>query len=240
MSNGVGIEERLSGLRERLRRAALGAGRDPAGVELVGVSKRKPAADIVAAVRAGLAAVGENYVQEAVAKLPSVLTELQEAGVAPPRWHFIGQLQRNKARVVVQNFDVVETVDRESLGFELDRRARQAGRHLDILLQVNLSGEAQKGGVDPRALGALFEASRSWPQLEAIGLMTVPAASTRPEESRPAFRALRELRDGLREKPGGDSLRELSMGMSADFEVAVEEGATIVRIGSAIFGAREV
>lgn len=232
------IRTRLDAVRERIARAAERAGRDPMAISLVGVSKRKPAADVAAAVNAGLTHVGENYVQEALKKLPAVREELA-AGIAPPRWHFIGQLQRNKARDVAQHFDVVETVDRESLGRELDRRAAAADRHLDALLQVNLSGEPQKGGAPPDAVKALLAASEAWSRLRIVGLMTVPAAAVKAEDSRATFRALRELRDSLATERGGKDLQELSMGMSADFEIAIEEGATIVRVGTAIFGARE-
>jgi hypothetical protein len=139
---------------------------------------------------------------------------------------------------VAKSFDVVETVDRESLGAELDRRAQRAGRSLEVLLQVNLSGEPQKGGVDPQALPDLLLASQQWSNLRVVGLMTIPAPADDPEASRPTFARLRKLAEALRTAPGGEHLRELSMGMSADFEVAIEEGATIVRIGTEIFGSR--
>jgi pyridoxal phosphate enzyme (YggS family) len=163
---------------------------------------------------------------------------LEESGHKAPRWQFIGQLQRNKARLVARDFDVIQTVDRESLGAELDRRAERLSRHLEVLLQVDLSGEERKGGAAPEDLPALLAASRRWPHLRVSGLMAIPEPSLDPEASRPAFARLRELRDALREHPGGEHLVELSMGMSQDFEVAIEEGATIVRIGTAIFGAR--
>jgi pyridoxal phosphate enzyme (YggS family) len=230
------IAARLAAVRERVRRAAVRAGLQPERVALVGVAKRKPSQLVAAAVRAGLRDIGENYLQEAREKIPKVKAELEATGVPEPRWHFVGQLQRNKAREVARSFDVVETVDRESLGRELDRRARSAERTLDVLLQVNLSDEPQKGGVDPQALPDLLAASRVWSNLRVVGLMTIPAAAEDPEASRPAFARLRKLAEALRGAPGGDQLRELSMGMSADFEVAIEEGATIVRIGTEIFG----
>lgn len=238
MTSGREIEVRLASVRERVAHAALRVGRKPDEIAIVAVAKRKSPERIVAAVRAGVRDLAENYVQEALAKIPIVNAELQRAGLALPRWHFVGQLQRNKARDVVRWFDTVASVDREALGAELDRRAEQEDRRLDVLLQVNLSGEAQKGGVDPAALPALLEASRGWTRLRAIGLMTVPAAAADPEASRPAFAQLRALRDELREKPGGELLSELSMGMTGDFEIAIEEGATIVRVGTAIFGPR--
>jgi pyridoxal phosphate enzyme (YggS family) len=232
------IESRLASVRERIASAAARVGRQPTEITLVGVAKRKRPELIVAAVRAGLRDLAENYVQEAAAKVPVVNTELANEGLAPPRWHFVGQLQRNKARDVVRLFDVIACVDREPLGAELEHRALEQDRRLDALLQVNLSGEAQKGGVEPDALPALLEASAQWSRLRVVGLMAVPAATAEPEDSRPAFARLRALRDALRGKAGAEHLSELSMGMTGDFEIAIEEGATIVRVGTAIFGAR--
>lgn len=214
------------------------AGRDPAEVALVGVSKRKSAAEVVAAVAAGLDRVGESYVQEAVPKVAAVGARLAERGLPAPRWHFVGRLQRNKARAVAEAFDCVESVDRASLARTLDARAAAAGRTLDALVQVNLSREAQKGGVAPEALPELLADCEPLAHLRIVGLMTVPADAEDPEASREAFARLRALRDTQRERPGGADLRELSMGMSGDFEVAIEEGATLVRVGTAIFGAR--
>jgi hypothetical protein len=134
---------------------------------------------------------------------------------------------------------MVETLDRPSLGRELEKRVAAADGTLQALLQVDVSGEPQKGGVSPEQLGDLFEASRSWPHLEVVGLMAIPAPAADPEQVRPAFARLRELRDGLAGAPGGERLVHLSMGMSADFEIAVEEGATLVRVGTAIFGPRD-
>jgi hypothetical protein len=233
------IAANLAAVRARIARAAARAGRDPAEVGLVGVTKGKPAADVAAAVAAGLERVGENYVQEAVAKLPAVREALEARGLAMPALHFIGQLQRNKARDVVAWFDCVESLDRESLARALDARAAAAGRRLRVLLQVDLSREPGKGGAAPDALPALLEACAGLEHLSLAGLMAVPAPEPDPEASRPAFAGLRALRDALRERPGGAGLRELSMGMSGDFDVAVEEGATLVRVGTAIFGPRD-
>jgi len=235
---GCDIESRLASVRERVADAALRAGRKPEEVTLIGVTKRKRPELIVAAVRAGLRDLAENYVQEAAAKIPAVNSELEREGLAAPRWHFVGQLQRNKARDAVRLFDAIASVDRERLGTELERRAAQEDRRLDALFQVNLSGEPQKGGVDPAALPKLLEASTRWSRLRCVGLMSVPAATANPEDSRPAFASLRALRDELRGEPGGEHLSELSMGMTGDFEIAIEEGATIVRVGTAIFGPR--
>lgn len=233
------VGARLAAVRARVDAATGRAGRAPGSVTLVGVSKGKPAPLVTAAVRAGLRDVGESYAQEARDKVPAVCAELEAEGVAPPRWHFLGRLQRNKARDVARTFDVVEAVDRESLGRELDRYREAADAPLEILLQVNLSREPQKGGIAPEALPHLLAASLEWPKLRVVGLMAIPAASDDPEASRPAFAELRRLGESLRGRAGGATLRELSMGMSADFEVAIEEGATIVRVGTAIFGPRE-
>lgn len=229
------IADRLAEVRQRIAAAAQRAGRSVEDIELVGVAKRFPADDVVAAVRAGLTSVGENYVQEAQTKLADVHAALEAEGRAAPRFHFVGQLQRNKASHAARLFDVVQTVDRASLGDALDKRAGAAGRRLRVLLQVDVSGEAQKGGVDPAALPALLEAGSRWQNLEVAGLMAIPAAAPDP---RAAFARLRSLREALREAPGGETLRELSMGMSGDYEQAIEEGATIVRVGTAIFGPR--
>ena len=229
-----GIDARLAGLRGRIETAARRAGRDPAAVTLLGVAKRIASQAVADAVRAGLADVAENYVQEAVGRR-DVLCALLPAG-PPPRWHFIGRLQRNKARAVAEHFDVVHTLDREALGAALERGAAAAGRRLEVLVQVNTSGEAQKGGVAPEQAAALLEAARAWHHLRVRGLMTIPAPADDPERSRPAFAALRALRDALR--PDHPDLAELSMGMSGDFEVAIEEGATIIRVGTALFGPR--
>jgi len=225
-------------IRERIATAAIRAGRPPESVRLIGVSKRKPAERVAAAVRAGLDDVAENYVQEACSKLVEVRALLEASGHKCPNWHFIGQLQRNKARAVASDFDWLHTVDRERLGHELNRRAASAERTLDVLLQVDLSGEESKGGVAPDALPALLAAAADWPRLRVRGLMAIPAPVETPEAARPAFARLRTLRDELSSAPGGEGLSELSMGMSGDFEVAVEEGATMVRVGTAIFGAR--
>ncbi len=239
MSGETTLAARIAAVRTRIDAAAAAVGRDPKDVTLVGVSKKKPANEVAAAVRAGLTHLGENYVQEARAKLGVVGQLLADPPGPTPRWHFIGQLQRNKARDVVRDFDVIETVDRASLGAELETRAAAAGRTLDVLIQVNVSGEAQKGGVDPDSLEDLLGQSRAWSNLRVIGLMGVPARATNPEANRESFRALRELRDRTREAPGGEGLQQLSMGMSGDFEIAIEEGATIVRVGTSIFGPRE-
>jgi pyridoxal phosphate enzyme (YggS family) len=228
---------RLREVEARIARAAGRAGRDPASVALVGIAKRKPAAAVAGAVRAGLRRIGESYVQEAARKLPELEALLAATGTAPPRRHFVGRLQRNKARDAVRLFDVIESVDRLDLALELERRAAAASRSLDALLQVDLAGEPRKGGVAPADLPRLLDALAKLERLRVRGLMAIPPASDDPERSRPWFAKLRELRDAV--DPGGAGLRELSMGMSADFEIAIEEGATWVRVGTALFGPRE-
>lgn len=230
--------ERLARVRERMERACARAGRAADDVTLVGVSKRQPAERIAASVRAGVAHLGESYVQELRDKRPRVEALVGAEHAARLRWSMVGGLQRNKVRQLLPLVDVVESVDREPLAAELDRRAREAGRVLDVCLQVNLSREPQKSGVAPEELASLLAACAALDRLRVVGLMTVPRASDDPEDSRTAFARLRELRDTLRSAPGGSNLRELSMGMSADFEIAIAEGATRVRIGTALFGPR--
>jgi pyridoxal phosphate enzyme (YggS family) len=231
------IAARLAAVQARIAEAASRAGRPADAVTLVGVTKRHPAPAVAEAIRAGLTCCGESFAQEARDKLPEVARVLGPE-VPPPRWHFVGRLQRNKARLVATSFDCVESVDRVSLATELDRRAGEAGRRLEVLIQVNLSGEAQKGGVEPAELPALLDAAAGLVHLRVSGLMTVPAAAGGPEAARPVFAGLRQLRERLAAE-GHSELVDLSMGMSADFEVAIEEGATLVRVGTAIFGPRE-
>jgi len=229
--DGREIAERLAEVRGRIAVAASRAGRSAEDVTLVAVSKTVPAALVAAAVAAGQRIFGESRVQEALGK-----AEACGPGIA---WHLIGHLQRNKARAAARLFDLVESLDSIDLAAELDRRAAEAGRRLRVLVQVKLGEEATKSGVSPRGAPALIEAALRLPQLELAGLMAIPPPPRVPEDSRPWFARLR----GLREQWDGTccprgTLRELSMGMSADYEVAVQEGATIVRVGSSIFGVR--
>ena len=236
--SGSGAADRLAALRERAAAAARRVGRSPAEVTLVGVAKRQPVERVLEAVAAGLSDVGENFVQEAREKLPALRERLAERGLPAPRFHLVGRLQTNKARFAAVLFDCVQSVDREELARELSRRAEAAGRRLDALVQVNLGGEPQKGGVPPEQLGALLGACAALPGLALAGLMTVPEETADEALLRRRFAALRELRDTFA-RSGHPELRELSMGMSGDFEIAIEEGATQVRIGTALFGARE-
>jgi hypothetical protein len=239
VSGEAEVGRALASVRERVEKAARRAGRDPAEMVLVGVAKGQPIGRVVAALRAGLRDVGESYVQEARATLAETGRLLEAEPGLRPRWHLVGRLQRNKARDAVLLFDVIHSLDRPELARELDRHAARAGRRLDVLLQVNLSGEPRKGGVPPEQAPGLLAACLPLEHLRVVGLMTIPAPSSDAEASRPAFAELRRLRDRMRPAAGGSDLRELSMGMSGDYEVAIEEGATFVRVGAAIFGPRE-
>jgi len=217
------IRANLERVRERIARAAERAGRRPDGVLLIGVSKTVDTARIRAALAAGLPALGENRVQEARAKLA-------ELG-RPVPWHLVGHLQTNKVREALELFDVIHSLDRPELARECDKRARARGRAAEALVEVNLAGEASKGGVEPDRLAALLAAVAPLDHVRVRGLMAIPPEAHDPEAARPWFRALAKL-------GAQHGLAELSMGMSGDFEVAVEEGATMVRVGTAIFGPR--
>jgi PLP dependent protein len=212
-----------------MEEAMLRAGRTAGSVRLIAVSKGKPAEAIRAAYAAGQRDFGENYVQEFSDKAQA-LQDLEGL-----RWHAIGRLQRNKAKQVVRLARVIHAVDREELAIELGRRADAAGLSLDALVEVNISGEASKGGCAPEALEGLLATMRRTAGLRVVGLMTIPPATEDPEATRPVFAALRSLRE---EHGGVRALPELSMGMTHDYEIAIEEGATMVRVGTAIFGAR--
>jgi len=223
------VAARVAEVRKHIDEATLRAGRPAGSVLLLAVSKTKPAEAIRAAYAAGQRDFGENYAQELEQKAKE-LSDLPDL-----RWHFIGRLQRNKAKQVVRVARVVHAIDREELAAELDRRAQAAGVTIDALVEVNVGGEASKGGCEPEALGPLLDAIRRCANLRLRGLMTIPPATEEAEGARPYFAKLRALRDA---HGGVEALPELSMGMTHDFEVAVAEGATIVRVGTAIFGAR--
>lgn len=217
------IRANLEAVHERVARACERAGRKPDDVLLIAVSKTVEIERIRLAVTAGVRALGENRVQEAKEKV---------AGLGRPvPWHLIGSLQTNKARDAVELFDWIHSVDREELARELDRRAHQRERRVKILVQVNVGEEPQKGGVHPAELKGLLESLTALSNLEVRGLMCIPPAAETADASRPWFKRLRELRDAA-------GLEHCSMGMSGDFEVAIEEGATMVRVGTAIFGPR--
>lgn len=221
---------RLAAVRRRIGIAAEAVGREPGAVTLIAVSKTHPAEVVDRAVAAGAADLGENRVQEAQAKKPEVRTA---------RWHLIGPLQRNKARTALEVFDVIHTVDRpeiaERLQFLLEKHWPE--RVVDVLLEINTGDEPQKAGAAPDTARDLLEATLECDRLAVRGLMAIPPFGDDAEASRPYFTLLRRLRDRLQDETGR-ALPELSMGMSHDFEVAIEEGATMVRVGTAIFGER--
>jgi len=223
------IAQRVEQIRRRLADACARVGRPEDSVRVVAVSKNHPPAHVEAAAAAGVTLFGENRVQEAAAKIPQCSGRLE--------WHLVGHLQSNKARAAVQLFHTIHSVDSADLLRRLDRIAAEEGRRLRVLLQVNVSGERSKFGLRPEALPETLRAAEGLSRIEVVGLMTMPPAFEEPERARPFFRALRELRDRMRVETGFE-LPELSMGMSNDFEMAVEEGATYVRIGTAIFGPR--
>ena len=216
------LGERLAAVRERIGRAAERARRDPAGIALLAVTKVFPAAAIREAYELGLREFGENYVREFEGKAP------QLADLPGARFHLIGHLQSNKSAKAAELFQVIQTVDSPKLA----RRLNDAGRQLEVMLEVKLSEEEAKSGADPAALPELIEAVRGCGNLRLLGLMTMPPWTEDVEASRPYFRRLRELA----ERHG---LRQLSMGMSHDLEAAIEEGATCVRVGTALFGKRK-
>ena len=221
-----GIRDNLLKVVERIERAARRAGRDPAEIRLVAVSKTVESERIREAVEAGVKILGENYVQEAKKKI-------EEIG-HPVAWHFIGHLQSNKAKYAVHLFDMIHSVDSLSLAEELNRRAEHVNRNVKVMVEVNISGEATKFGTDEGRVMELAKGITGLNQLSLEGLMTMPPYFDSAELSRPYFVELRRLREKLLRE--GIPVRELSMGMSTDFEVAIEEGATYVRVGTAIFG----
>lgn len=226
------IAHNVARVQERMRQAALRVGRDPASVQLVAASKTVDAARVRAAIAAGVTILGENYLQEARDKMGQL-------GQQSATWHLIGTLQRNKVRYIFDLFAMLHSLDSMALAEEINRRAGRLGRQMPVLLEVNVGGELSKSGFDPETLLAEAPKLAALPHLQVRGLMTVPPPTVHPEAARPFYRQVRELRDRLVQQ-GIDGLEwyELSMGMTADFEVAIEEGATLVRVGTAIFGAR--
>ena len=226
------LRARLADVRARIARAADRAGRDPASIRLVAVSKTFPAEYVRGAADAGQIEFGENKVQEALAKM-------DQTADLPLRWHLVGHVQSNKAKKAGARFDVVHSIDDAAVVGRLDEAAAAAGRRLEVLVQVDLAGEATKYGAREDELLAIFDAARAARALRVSGLMLLPPAVEDAEQARPFFRRLRDVRDRLRDHGVEPALLfELSMGMTHDFEVAIEEGATIVRIGTAIFGSR--
>lgn len=223
------IAANLARIRERIAQACDRAGRDPAGVNILAVTKTKPVSTVLAAAEAGLGDVGENYPQELIGKY-------EQLGDAV-RWHMIGHMQRNKARAIVPIAAMIHSLDSARLADEIDRQAKAIGRRIPVLVQANTSGEASKHGAAPEETLALVRYASSLPNLDVQGLMTIAAFLDDAEALRPMFRLLRTLRDEA-EQTLAVRLPHLSMGMTGDFETAIEEGATYVRIGTALFGPR--
>jgi len=226
------IKDALTDIRERMRRAAVACHRDPDSVKLVAVTKTVSTERVLEGIQAGISILGENYVQEAQKKIEALKSY-------PVSWHFIGHLQSNKARHAIGLFDLIHSVDSFKLAKELDKRAKAAAKIQKILIQVNISGEETKSGIDPVQTLQLVRDIGALEHLSVRGLMTMPPFFNAPERVQPYFRALKELQNRIREAaPPTVMMEELSMGMSGDFETAVQEGATLVRIGTSIFGRR--
>ncbi len=232
---------RYDRVQSRIAEAAARAGRSPEEITLVGVAKRQPPERLLAAIAAGLRVIGQSYIQEAREIRPSIESSLAGDPTTSDvkfEWRMVGRLQRNKAGLAARLFDAVETIDRPQLAETLSRRAEAEGRRLDVLIQVSLCDEPQKGGCEQEAVIPLARQILESTGLRLRGLMTVPAASDDPETARPVFGRLRALGESLEKLDPSLVPAALSMGMSSDLEVAVEEGATLVRVGTALFGDR--
>jgi len=226
------ISDNINSIRERISRACARAGRSTSEITLLAVGKTFPSSAVREAVRAGVADVGENYVQE-------LLSKRGDLSGSDVRWHFIGHLQSNKVKNVAPWIHMIHAVDSTALAIEIDRRAAKAGRVIECLLEVNTTGESTKFGVAPGDVTALVRSLSSCDNISLGGLMTIGPFLPDPEGSRPMFRRLRELKDEIGSLAQANvTMRHLSMGMTGDFEVAIDEGATLVRIGTAIFGPR--
>jgi PLP dependent protein len=232
----VSIVENIALVRERIAVAARRAGRDPSSITLMAVSKTFPVESIRDAHAAGIRVLGENKVQEFGGKADAL------RGLPDAHWHFIGHLQSNKAAKAVELFDAIDSVDSVKLAERLNAAAGAAGKPLSVLIEVNVGGEAAKNGLEPKSeeLDRILTRAAQWKNLSIQGLMTVPPYAGDPEQARPFFRQLRALREEIASRClPGVSMDTLSMGMSHDFEVAIEEGSTCVRVGTAIFGERQ-
>lgn len=225
----MSYSERLEMIQARIRTACERAGRDPAEVRLLAVSKGQPAAAIIEAVGCGQVVFAESKVQEAKVKIPQCPGHL--------RWQMVGHLQTNKCRDAVELFEMIQSVDSLKLAAEINKRCEQAAKDMPILLEVNVAGESSKFGYSPERVLAELDELNALPRVAIHGLMTIAPYTTHPDRARPFFRKLRELKDQCEDRLGAP-LPELSMGMSGDFEVAIEEGATMVRVGTALFGDR--
>ncbi len=229
------LRQRYADLQQQLDRAAEDAGRTPGSVQLVAVTKTHPIEVVQAAIEAGMTQLGENYVQELRDKM-QFFEEHPSTG--KPQWHFIGHLQRNKVKYIARDVALIHSVDSAALAEEIGRQAALYNRTIDILLQVNTSGEQSKSGCAPGEIAELAERALAIPHVRVRGLMTIAAFSDNPEESRPMFRLLRTLRDEVQKQFPTADFSELSMGMTGDFTTAIQEGATFIRIGTALFGER--
>lgn len=232
----MAIAQAIKRVTAGIRQLELRHAREPGSVQLLAVSKTRPADAVLAAISAGQFAFGENYLEEAVQKIEAIGTGGEATQASRCQWHFIGGIQSRKTAAIAEHFDWVHSVDRLKIAQRLSKQRPDGLPSLNICLQVNLDREAGKSGVDPDELVALFDAVRSLPRLRLRGLMAIPAPRNDVDEQRMAFRALRELLATL--QLNSPDLDTLSMGMSGDLEAAIAEGATIVRIGTAIFGAR--
>jgi pyridoxal phosphate enzyme (YggS family) len=219
----------IQNVRERINRACLRAGRRPEEILLIAVTKTVSTERIQGALSEGLTHFGENYIQEAQRKIEAL---------GQGTWHFIGHLQKNKAKFAVRLFSMIETLDTPALGEELNRQALKSGRTLEFLIQVNEAGEETKSGLSPEQVPALLSEIPNWGALRFRGLMTMPPYDPDPEKSRPWYRSLFRWRQKWQSQFPALDFKHLSMGMSHDFEVAIEEGATIIRVGTALFGTR--
>ncbi|RJP56013.1 MAG: YggS family pyridoxal phosphate-dependent enzyme [Deltaproteobacteria bacterium] len=225
------IADNLISVKERIEKAALRAARDPGEVKLVVVSKTIGVEEIREAISAGAAILGESYVQEAKEKIEEIGHQV--------RWHMIGHLQTNKVKQAINLFDMIYSADSINLAEEIDKRAKQSGKTISVLIQVNISQETTKSGIERDSAISLVSKIVNLTNIKVEGLMTMPPYFDDPEDTRPYFKSLRELKEEI-ERKGFENIymKELSMGMSSDFEIAVEEGATIIRVGTAIFGER--
>ena len=223
-----GIVDNFLSVKERIEKAALRVGRNPEEIKLVAVSKTVGVEKVKEAISAGATILGENYVQDAKEKIEEIGHRVQ--------WHMIGHLQSNKVKQAINLFSMIQSVDRFSLAEAIDKRAKQSERRINILVQVNISGEATKSGIDKENALSLISEIANLKNINVEGLMTMPPYFTDPQDARPYFKALRGLKEEIEgQRFGNISMKELSMGMTNDFEIAIEEGATIVRVGTAIF-----
>lgn len=227
----ISIKDNVLKVRERIEEAAHRAGRGPDDILLVGITKTHPASVVEEAIRAGLTHFGENKVQEAAGKIPEVKSDVH--------WHLVGHLQTNKVKKALELFETIQSLDSERLAKTINERALQAGKTIPVLVEVNTSAEDSKYGISPESTLDFCRIVSSYSGLELQGLMTIGPFTGNPEDSRPCFRKLAQLKEEImRTGVLSDKFRHLSMGMTADFEIAIEEGATIIRVGSALFGAR--